>query len=80
VTKARNIPFDNPMVFEPEGYPNAFRDNRRKRNKIKTLWNGLVPGVKLTVLNQDGAGPVMVAVKDAGLAIGHGMAEKIIIE
>jgi len=41
---------------------------------------GLVPGVKLTVLNRNGTGPVMVAVKDSRLAIGHGMAEKIIVE
>ena len=48
------------------------------RSKLYSM--GLVPGVKLTVLNRNGTGPVMVAVKDSRLAIGHGMAEKIIVE
>jgi ferrous iron transport protein A len=48
------------------------------RSKLYSM--GLVPGVKLTVLNRNGTGPIMVAVKDSMLAIGHGMAEKIIVE
>jgi ferrous iron transport protein A len=41
---------------------------------------GLIPGVSLTVLNQGGSGPVMVCIRDSRLAIGRGMAEKIIVE
>ncbi|MFP3869926.1 MAG: ferrous iron transport protein A [Syntrophobacteria bacterium] len=41
---------------------------------------GLVPGVRLRVLSRNGGGPVMVAVKDCRLAIGFGMAQKIMVE
>jgi len=56
----------------------AITGGRGIRSKLYSM--GLVPGVKLTVLNRNGTGPVMVAVKDSRLAIGHGMAEKIIVE
>jgi len=41
---------------------------------------GLVPGVKIKVLSNSGAGPLMVAVKDTRLALGRDMAYKIIVE
>jgi len=47
------------------------------RSKLYSM--GLVPGVKLRVLNRSNAGPVMIAVKDSRLAIGCGMAHKIIV-
>ena len=40
---------------------------------------GLTPGVKLSIL-RTGPGPIMVAVRDTRLALGHGMAHKIIVE
>lgn len=48
------------------------------RSKLYSM--GLVPGVTLKILNRSGSGPVMIAVKDSRLAIGRGMAEKIIVE
>ena len=48
------------------------------RSKLYSM--GLIPGINLRVLNQIGPGPVMVAVKDSRLAIGMGMARKIIVE
>ena len=48
------------------------------RSKLYNM--GLVPGVNLRVLNRNGQGPVMIAVKDSRLALGRGMAEKIIVE
>jgi len=51
---------------------------RGVRSKLYSM--GLVPGVNLRVLNRNGPGPVMVAVKDSRLAIGRGMAEKILVE
>jgi len=48
------------------------------RSKLYSM--GLVPGINLRVLNQIGPGPVMIAVKDSRLAIGMGMARKIIVE
>ncbi|OPL12189.1 MAG: hypothetical protein AVO38_03960 [delta proteobacterium ML8_D] len=40
---------------------------------------GLVPGVSLRVLNRNGRGPVIIALKDSRLVIGYGMASKIIV-
>lgn len=48
--------------------------------KSKLYSMGLVPGVTLTVLSRNGTGPVMVAVRDSRLAIGYGMAQKVIVE
>lgn len=47
------------------------------RSKLYSM--GLIPGAKLTILRENGAGPVMVAIKDSRLAIGRGMAQKIIV-
>jgi ferrous iron transport protein A len=51
---------------------------RGVRSKLYSM--GLVPGITLKILNRNGSGPVMIAVKDSRLAIGRGMAEKIIVE
>jgi len=40
---------------------------------------GLVPGTKLKVLNGNTAGPIMIVVRDSRLALGQGMAQKIIV-
>ncbi len=51
---------------------------RGLRSKLYSM--GLVPGITLKILSRNGSGPVMIAVKDSRLAIGRGMAEKIIVE
>jgi len=48
--------------------------------KSKLYSMGLVPGTAFTVLSRSGGGPVMLRVKDSRLAIGRGMAQKIIVE
>jgi len=48
------------------------------RSKLYSM--GLVPGVSLRVLNRNGHGPLIVAVKDSRLVIGQGMASKIVVE
>jgi ferrous iron transport protein A len=48
------------------------------RSKLYSM--GLAPGVHLTVLSRNGSGPIMVALKDFRLAIGSGMAQRIIVE
>jgi len=48
------------------------------RSKLYSM--GLVPGAAFTVLSRNGGGPVMLRVKDSRLAIGRGMAQKIIVE
>jgi len=40
---------------------------------------GLIPGVKLIVLGNRGS-PIMIAVNDTRLAIGVGMAKRIMVE
>jgi len=40
---------------------------------------GLVPNETFSVLNQSGGGPVTVLIKGVRIAIGRGMAKKIII-
>ena len=40
---------------------------------------GLTPGVQLEIL-QDQGGPLLLAVRDSRLALGRGMAYKIIVE
>ncbi len=47
------------------------------RSKLYSL--GLIPGAKLTILRGNCAGPTMIAVKNSKLAIGRGMARKIIV-
>ena len=51
---------------------------RGVRSKLYSM--GLVPGITLKILNRSGSGPVMIVLKDSRLAIGRGMAEKIIVE
>jgi ferrous iron transport protein A len=50
---------------------------RGLRSKLYSM--GLIPGVTLTVLRTRG-GPVMIAVHDTRLALGVGMAKRIIVE
>ena len=47
------------------------------RSKLYSM--GLIPGVKLSVVGGNG-GPIMIALNDTRLALGRGMAEKIIVE
>lgn len=47
--------------------------------KSKLYSMGLIPGVTLTVLGARG-GPVMIAVHETRLALGAGMAKRIIVE
>jgi len=51
---------------------------RGMRSKLYSM--GLVPGAAFTVLSRNGTGPVMLRVKDSRLAIGRGMAQKIVVE
>ena len=41
---------------------------------------GLLPGERLRVLHNTGFGPVTVLIKGAKVALGHGLASKIIVE
>jgi ferrous iron transport protein A len=41
---------------------------------------GLFPGEKIRVLNNTGMGPVTVEIKGAKIALGNGLARKIMVE
>ena len=40
---------------------------------------GLIPGERLKVLHNSGYGPVTVLIKGAKVALGHGIAQKILV-
>jgi Fe2+ transport system protein FeoA len=40
---------------------------------------GLLPGEKIKMIQNSGAGPVTICVKGSKLSIGHGLAQKIIV-
>jgi ferrous iron transport protein A len=70
-----------PLTLSPQGKEVtliAGSGGRGIRMRLHSL--GLIPGVKLRVLNNNGAGPLMVAVKDSRVALGWGMAHKIMVE
>ncbi len=51
------------------------------RSAVQRLTDmGLLPGEKLKVLHSSGYGPVTVLIKGAKVALGHGLAAKIIVE
>ena len=56
----------------------AINGGRGLKSKLYSL--GLVPGVNLKVLCGESAGPVMICIRDSKLALGRGMAEKIIVD
>jgi Fe2+ transport system protein FeoA len=56
----------------------AIRGGRRMRKRLAEL--GLNPGLTVRVVQRDGRGPLILAVKDSRLALGRGMAHKIMVE
>lgn len=56
----------------------GIRAGRELRARLAAM--GLVPGIRLRVMRQEGAGPLVVALRGMRLAIGRGMAEKMDVE
>ncbi|MEA3339733.1 MAG: FeoA family protein [Chloroflexota bacterium] len=56
----------------------AIRGGRRMRKRLADL--GLNIGMTVRVLQRNGRGPLLLAVKDSRLALGRGMAHKIRVE
>ena len=50
---------------------------RGLRSKLYSM--GLIPGVKLKIVG-NGGGPIMIAINDTRLALGFGMARKIMVK
>ena len=56
----------------------AIRGGQRLRKRLADL--GLNVGMTVRVMQRDGHGPLILAVKDSRLALGRGMAQRIMIE
>jgi len=56
----------------------AIHGGRRMRKRLADL--GLNIGMTVRVLQRNGHGPLLLAVKDSRLALGRGMAHKIKVE
>lgn len=56
----------------------AIRGGRRLRKRLADL--GLNLGMTVRVIQRDRHGPLILAVKDGRLALGRGMAHKIMVE
>lgn len=56
----------------------GIRAGRELRARLAAM--GLVPGIRLRVMRQEGRGPLVVALRGMRLAIGRGMAEKMDVE
>jgi len=48
------------------------------RKRLSDL--GLTPGITIRVVQRDPKGPIVIAVKNSRLALGRGMAHKIMVE
>ena len=65
----------------------AAQDELVKIVKIKGEWGlqrrladmGLTPGIEVRVVNSHGNGPVVLDVRGSRLALGHGVAHKIMV-
>ncbi|MGC9400683.1 MAG: FeoA family protein [Anaerolineae bacterium] len=56
----------------------AIRGGQRMRRRLADL--GLNLGLTVRVIQRDGHGPLILAVKDSRLALGRGVAHKIMVE
>ena len=68
-----------PLSQAPEGRRMELVDIvAGKRLKHRLAEMGLTPGVEMTIL-QDAGGPLLVSVRDSRVAIGRGMAQKLLV-
>ena len=70
-----------PLAMIREGRKTVLRSvegGRSLRGRLASL--GLIPGAEITVLRNGGSGPFVVAVNNARICIGRGMAMKIEVE
>ena len=75
-----NVMSGYPLALASEGEQvtvSALSPGKRFGHRLMEL--GLAPGTELTVLKNDGQGPLLLAIRDTRLAIGAGMAHKITV-
>ena len=69
-----------PLSRQPAGHPLrlvSVEAGRALAARLAAM--GLLPGVRLDLVRRAGRGPVVVAVKGTRIALGRGMAEKVIV-
>lgn len=54
------------------------RGGQELRKRLADL--GFTQGMSLRIVQKDANGPVILAVKDSRMALGHGMAQKVMVE
>ena len=68
-----------PLSQAPEGRPLKLVEiNAGRRLKYRLAEMGLTAGVEMTILQKAG-GPLLVCVRDSRVAIGRGMAQKLMV-
>lgn len=70
-----------PLALIPEGTRAVLRriqGGRGLRGRLSAM--GLIPGTEITVLQNGGHGPFVVAVGDVRICIGRGMAMRIEVD
>jgi len=69
-----------PLIFLPQGSKATLsRISAGGRLKSRLAALGLTPGTELSVFQQNG-GTLLISVRDSRLAIGYGVAQKIMVE
>ncbi|RLI53906.1 MAG: hypothetical protein DRP09_14555 [Candidatus Thorarchaeota archaeon] len=62
------------------GWHHRFHRHHRHHNvRCRLLDLGLVPGTRVMVLNNQNRGPILVEVRDSKMALGRGLASKILV-
>jgi Fe2+ transport system protein FeoA len=78
--EGRNRPADAPPITEFYCEVDE-RETNKQRAVVKRLCDlGLTPGTVFTKVRGHNGGPVLIEVRDTKLALGHGLANKILVE
>jgi Fe2+ transport system protein FeoA len=73
---SKTLPLSMVSVGEPVRLVKV-RAGKRLVNRLTSM--GLTPGVEMRIV-QDTGGPLTIAVRDSRVALGHGVAHKILVE
>ncbi len=70
-----------PLAFLPEGSSAIIVNVRGGRGLMRRLTDlGLTPGIRVRMLRSQGYGPVLIEVRGTRLALGRGVAMKILVK
>ena len=69
-----------PLAFQPEGTVSKVIRIRGGKGLVRRLMDmGLVPGTEVSMIKSVGFGPILVGVKGTRLAIGKGIAMRVLV-